>query len=492
MGVDYAGARLPASRGDCSPPSPGIEAVMVSPTFLRDFYRKLDLAKPAEGTYYVPLYTLGSDPVEELLGHIEYSDGSSTHLFSGFRGTGKSTELLRLRKRLEESGYTVIYTDMEEYLNLHSPVDVTDFLVTIAGAFADALRKDGLLPEGPDFYAQFVEWGQKYRIDDVELSGQVKVGAKAGGGVEIFGNGARADGAGEVGVQIKSQLKLDPGYRELLQTRMSGYLGPLSQFISRFFAECRKELYRVHEGRQVVFILDSIEHIQGTTSNSTQMVEALERLFMGHAEKLRLPELHLILTIPPWLPIRAPGITTLYTSIQIIPCVRVRSPQQEPAELGIDTLIKVIEAREQGWRELLSPEALRRLAEASGGYLRDYFRLLRELMVIARGTQLPVDEKIANLVIQKLKSAYDVAADEDILWLARIARSHSAVLPDQARLSMLARFFDNMLVLGYREDSRESWYDVHPLVRADVLKRAEQLEKEGEAHNPPSEASAPR
>ena len=50
--------------------------------------------------WYVDLYhdpeLTAYDPVEQLATGIEWSDLESTHLFSGFRGTGKSTELRRL------------------------------------------------------------------------------------------------------------------------------------------------------------------------------------------------------------------------------------------------------------------------------------------------------------------------------------------------------------------------------------------------------------
>jgi hypothetical protein len=58
---------------------------------------------------------------------IEDAPAQSVQLFSGFRGTGKSTQLRRLRKRLVRGGYAVLLIDIEDYLNTQVPVDIADF-----------------------------------------------------------------------------------------------------------------------------------------------------------------------------------------------------------------------------------------------------------------------------------------------------------------------------------------------------------------------------
>lgn len=77
---------------------------------------------------------------------IEDAPAQSVQLFSGFRGTGKSTQLRRLRKRLVRGGYAVLLIDIEDYLNTQVPVDIADFLLALTGAAGEAL--DELL--GPD------------------------------------------------------------------------------------------------------------------------------------------------------------------------------------------------------------------------------------------------------------------------------------------------------------------------------------------------------
>jgi len=65
-----------------------------------------------------------SDAVEEIATEIEWQEGGGVCLFTGQRGTGKSTELRRLKARLEESGVVAFYADLSEYVLLTKPIEI--------------------------------------------------------------------------------------------------------------------------------------------------------------------------------------------------------------------------------------------------------------------------------------------------------------------------------------------------------------------------------
>ncbi|MGH2731417.1 MAG: hypothetical protein ACRDJG_00430, partial [Actinomycetota bacterium] len=118
--------------------------------FLRELFRAVgDMPLEPSDPRYVPLYAdrapASRDPVELLARGVEWTPGAGVQLFSGFRGTGKSTELRRLRKRLESAGFAVLLVDLEEYLSLSMRIDITDFLMTIAGAVGEEAGR--LAPE---------------------------------------------------------------------------------------------------------------------------------------------------------------------------------------------------------------------------------------------------------------------------------------------------------------------------------------------------------
>ena len=93
--------------------------------FLKEFFNAVsDRPLEADDERYVPLYgedLADADPVQQLAQAVEWAT-ESVRLFSGYRGAGKSTELRRLKGQLEESGHLVFLCDMEDYLNLSTPV----------------------------------------------------------------------------------------------------------------------------------------------------------------------------------------------------------------------------------------------------------------------------------------------------------------------------------------------------------------------------------
>ena len=87
--------------------------------FLKTFFQNVvDSPLSPQDERYIPLYEdpslVGFDPVEMLARAIAWAPGESVQLLSGFRGTGKSTELRRLQNRLQDEGNIVLLCDMEE------------------------------------------------------------------------------------------------------------------------------------------------------------------------------------------------------------------------------------------------------------------------------------------------------------------------------------------------------------------------------------------
>ena len=74
------------------------------------------------------------DPIADLARQILWNEGGGTYLFTGQRGTGKSTELRRLRRDLRAQNCEVVLHDMGAYLHETEPVEVGDFLISLMGA----------------------------------------------------------------------------------------------------------------------------------------------------------------------------------------------------------------------------------------------------------------------------------------------------------------------------------------------------------------------
>lgn len=435
-------------------------------TFLRDFYRALvDRPLEPDEAWYVDLYTdalAPADPVEQLATCIEWSDLESAQLFSGFRGTGKSTELRRLRARLQrDPRYKVVLCDMLHYLNLSTPVDISDFLISVAGAFSDALADNpDLLGHDPSHEGYWTRFVSFLKNTEVTLEG-------VGQDVPVVGAG------------LKANLRQDLTFRQRLRERMSGHLGALVEDVRAFMRDCVRKLRARHGPEtRVVLLLDSVEQIRGTSIRNAEAVYAsVEALFTHHAESLQFEELHVVYTVPPWLKIRSPGIAGAYSGSQLLPCVRVRQRNGAPWQPGLDALERVIGKRGDWERLLGHRETLDHLLLSSGGYLRDLFRLLQAAMRRARGGPLPLGDTPLTYALDEVRNGYLPITREDAAWLHRVGSSNDPGLAvhhvrdgEAHNLYNLSRFFDTHLVLCYRNGAE--WYDVHPLLREEVARQA--------------------
>ena len=427
--------------------------------FLKEFYNAVSIRPlEADDERYVSLYDeilADADPVQQLAQAVEWAT-ESVRLFSGYRGTGKSTELRRLKRQLEDSGHLVFLRDMEDYLNLSTPVDVSDFLIAVAGSFDDAIR---------DEYESALESSQSYwqRVTGLLSSWKVE--------------NASVSAAG-----FKASLKSDPTFKDRLQKRMAGHLGALVADVRQFCAS-HVAMLRTHANapeKKIVLLLDSVEHIRGTFTNAVDVQVSVENLFAGHAEKLRVPDMHVVYTVPPYLKVRFPNIGQLYGSggLEILPSFKLHEQDGTPIETAYGTFEQVVRKRGD-WQRLLGPDraVLHRVIRSSGGHLRDLFDLLARMALLARA--LPVSERVVAAAINRRKSEFLPIPDDDVRWLATICRTHEAKLRNLQELPSLARFFDTHLVLCYRNGNE--WYDVHPLIREQVQMQAAALDPQSEA-----------
>ncbi len=447
--------------------------------FLRDFFRSANF-QPLEptGPKYVPFYddpalasSKDEDTVKLLARAIELTKGDTVQLFSGFRGTGKSTELRRLRKYLKDEGYLVVLCDMQDYLNLSMPVDITDFLMAVAGAFGEGLVSEGWLKQSPayeGYWVRFKNFLTRTKVDLGESSGSVSIEP--------------------IEFDIKANLKSDPTFRQRLQERMAGFLGALVEDVRLFIEDCVKALKQEHgEQKEAVLILDSVEHIRGTSVNADQVQSSVETLFATHAENLHLPYLHVVYTVPPYLKVRYSNLSALYEpgGVQVLPAIKILDRgDRSPVQHGLNVMEQVLNARGDWMRLLGSRSKLDQVSLCSGGHLRDYLRIIAE--VIRRADQLPVEEATLNSAINQVKMEFLPIADADAEWLARIAETHEAALADISRLPDLARFLDTHMALCYRNG--DEWFDVHPLIRTEVVEHAMRTKNPRRAKKTPAKA----
>ncbi|MFT3719793.1 hypothetical protein [Pseudorhodoferax sp.] len=314
----------------------------------------------------------GADVIAEIATEISWQDGGGVCLFTGQRGTGKSTELRRLKRLVEDDGATVFYVDLSEFMLLTKEVEISDFLVSVAGAMSEQLhRRYGSAPGDRSYWDRLGDF-LATKVEFKEL------------GIKL------------PGLDIKAALKNDPDFKKKVQEAARGHVAQLVRDAHDFLAESVQHV-RAQERdpqRKVVLLLDSVERIRGVGNEAMAVYERVRNLFFGHAEHLRIPLLHLVYTIPPYLSVLAAGAGSLMggaVTRRLVSTHIFQDRSRDPDPAGLALLRQVVTARFPAWTEIFEAEALDKLALSSGGDLREFFRLVRLCLPSVReDAQLPL------------------------------------------------------------------------------------------------------
>lgn len=341
--------------------------------FLRDFYRAV-LDRPlefekAEDPRYVPFYesplTASNDPVRLLARPIEFSRGQSVQFLSGLRGSGKSTELRRLRQHLEAHGnYKVFLVDIENYINLSQSIDVSTFLKALADGFRDALLSTGISRidiMGADVSPDIVVENTRAFVKECVTA----VKRKYGPGMEVV----------------------------LLLDSVEHIRGVYSNATA--VQDSAVNLFTAH-GASLRF--ESLHVIYTVPLYFKTLKATLRKLYV-------------------------PG------NLEVLPALQVHGKErQQPVQPVLDLFEQLI-SRRGDWRRLLGTDArgvLDELILMSGGNIRGLLRLFAE--IITRADQLPVPRSTVDSAIQQCRSELLPIANDDAVLLGQVMDSHNVNL----------------------------------------------------------------
>lgn len=406
--------------------------------YRRDFFRALggvqDGAAAEQERYYVPIYERdgmrNQDLVPRMLDEIQFAVGQSVQFLSGFKGCGKTAELVRLRRRLEDAGYRVAFMDIQEYFNPLLPLETPKLPHALAAGFATALDRN--LNGAP--LQRFFEFLQRVRP---------KATVTAGYG----------DGTLNAGVELSAVLRDDPSFAAAAR---EAYNTNRRTFREEFHAFFRDLLAGLPGSQPVVFIVDSIDHFRGLGDDFESVKSSVEAAFIDLAADLQIPNLHVIYTVPVYLEV-GPG------TVRHVVNVKLRERDGTPYEPGRAALREVMSVRAPGQdlTRLLSYEAWNELIEQSGGMFRDLLRLTGEILL--DNTDLPLDQAALDRATMALREPYvTVLTKEQRAILRQVAKTHE-LFQDRAAKADETQLITMGAILRY-PNSHTTWFDVHPLL----------------------------
>jgi hypothetical protein len=404
-------------------------------------YVALDEGTPVRGSD-------GASCIDEIERTILFSEPTSAlcQLFTGFPGSGKTTELRRLQKRLEDNKLVplhVLIVDFQGYRTDPTPLSIIEVLRVLAYELdREATRVEGGDPDAKPGYAKrFYDFLTTTNVDLKGLS------------------------FAQLGPTIMFEAKGNPSFRQRLEEALASRFQVFARDAQEAMAEAVVRIRRAMHVQQIVVLVDALEKVTPLREEERALLEAsAETVFVEHAARLRLP-CHVVYTFPLWLRFRAAQVDGLYDRpAQILPMVKVSELDGRRYAPGYDKLTELV-GRRLDLRRIFGPAlepTLHPLIAASGGYTRDLLRMVREVLYGAR--VFPVEPAVIRRIVERTAEGYvDTVRDDEADVLAEIARTHELPRGDGARLAVFGRLLQGYLVLAYRNGKQ--WYDLHPLVR---------------------------
>ena len=424
---------------------------------LRTAYNACSFAEPleADDPRRVDLYAMGvrgsgKDPITRLQTVIETANNPTQQLFSGFMGSGKSTELKRLASNLKESGYIPILAQFEDFFNLTVPPGINDVLATAAASVDRYIQENctDLVDGFKSYWERFSRFlGSEVTIDSLTL----KIPDAA---------------------ELSLRLKEDVGFKTKLYSHLEqgGRLADLAKQCNEYLDEASAVIRKSCPGsKELVIIIDSFEKVRGDFRHAEEVRQAIENIFIRDRKLLCLP-CHVIYTVPPWLTSLTFGVAPELGKVTILPMCRLSNPAGIRVPEGFEAMRWILRKRMDVGLVFSSMEPLDAIIEASGGYPRDFLRMMQEVILSAImekiAPPIPADDlsRIAADIIRDQIGVYDKPVyDEDLPLLVEVANTHDLPRKTRDEVFRTAELFDNHFILCYRNG--EEWYDLHPLVR---------------------------
>ena len=275
-------------------------------TQIYNAFNPFEPLKPGDEAYVDFKAVRGNEDIFRQVGRkIIRSDQPTCQLYTGHRGAGKSTELLRLQKDLEENGCFVVYfgateNDLNEQDSQH-----TDILLACTRHVLEQL-KDSANPQ------VLLKWLEErwFELKDLAFS-------------EVSWEGLNVEAKIPLFAKLTGKIRRISSTRENIRKIVDLHSISLTDALNQFIAEASKNL---PEGKKkLVVIADNLDRLVPVPRPDGRNNH--DEIFLDQCSQLKALNCHLIYTVPISLVYsnRATEIRDNYDTPQVLPMVMVRS-----------------------------------------------------------------------------------------------------------------------------------------------------------------------
>ena len=420
-----------------------------------DVYRVFDPDEPLppdKPDLYVELDDVRGQAavVQRLANAIRRSDRPTCQLLAGHRGSGKTTELLRLQRELEtgpKKRYFTVFCGADTDVD-RNDVDFPDVLAAIVRQMAAQLRERAEIMLKPGYFRDRWErlkhlFGSEVSFDEIGLeAGMLKVTAA-----------------------IKSSPDARLKIRKLLEPDTGNWIVAANDVISVAALELRNKGYH-----GLVIIVDDLDKMVVRRHEQADCSTA-EHLFVHRQAQLSAFACHTLYTLP--LPLvyssQAPVLCNLYgMNIPVVPMTKIatRPPENKPFAPGIEKFRQMIQTRLHSIgaasNKVFTSDAVRdELIRLSGGQPRELMILIRESFA---KDDLPITTDGVNFAARDLRRSYARQLTAQLWPILEEVRRSGRIERTADNDALVRELLDSRAVLAYVNDEEEEWYNLNPII----------------------------
>ena len=178
--------------------------------------KTLDMGNLEDRQYYIDFSSVRGGKIIEALERTitRLSPNEPTcQLFTGHIGCGKSTELFRLKARLEKQQFHVVYFESSRDLDM-ADVSISDILLAIARSVSENLEANGIMLK-PGYFGNLFQEIKGFLQTPIELDAEAELSL----------------GIARITAKTKESPKLREQLRQSLEPRTEGILRAINEEI---------------------------------------------------------------------------------------------------------------------------------------------------------------------------------------------------------------------------------------------------------------------
>lgn len=372
-------------------------------------------------------------------------------LFTGHKGSGKSTEINKLCEELGDQFFVVKVS-----FRMRPDVNYVDILVKAAMSLFKSASDQEIIKRAPAQIAGGL-WEKISGFVEKKIFGDIPIRKELLTGKEVTTK------VNLLGLEFESKFESETESREQIRRLTETHL---SEIISNI--DDLADSVRINYGRPVLFVFEDTDKID---------LNAAKDLFYGHGPTLTEFQASAIYLMPIGLRY-SPQFATIKQYFNehhhCLPNIRLTRADGVSDEQGARLLEQIITRRME--RSLVSEEALTGIIEASGGLVRTLVALVRDAAVtaIGRGAHR-IELRDVQRAIGRIRRDFIAMLREEHYPVLKARHQDKHLTADQVIQDLL----ESLALLEYGMDDErrdysptdDSWCDVHPIVLPVVEER---------------------